>query len=606
MANNPYVNKVEYGGRTLIDLTNDTATAADVAEGKTFHDKSGALVIGAAAGGGVISFNGRGGAVMPANGDYTAAMVGARPNTWTPSASDVGAIPTSQKGAPGGVAAQDEICAVESADTAAAAHTVGEYISWNGLFYQVTAEIAVGDAITPGTNCTATTVAEVLAALQGEKLDVPENAGTVGQVLTRTATGSAWADASGGLLPQIIVTTRAGASVTATLDGTTVGPVTADEDGIAALGVTDYGTWTVAAELGEKFDSVELDVNTVKIYDVTIILGANIYGVQWDGTSTTLLSRTDASANFADPVPYVAGAATYGSPFDELSPWKDMVRVTDAEAGEMVKIPKFWYKLTQSGKTISIQIADRAVDGFSVCPACMNLTGFGERDYVLVGRYHCAASTCKSTTGVKPQVSLTQEEFRGIIQNLGSNVYMMDFAMRFTIWLLYIVEFANWNSQATIGKGCGNNSAVENMGYTDSMPYHTGTMLSSRDTYGVGTQYRYLEGLWDNCYDFIEGCHNSSSGLMVVGVSVGTPASGWIAGLTVSTSGPFPCFINSSADGGGENAYVCDYWSFNASYPAIFVGGYYSQNGGGGMFCVYCTSPANASGNLGSRLRKSP
>lgn len=42
---------------------------------------------------GVTSFKGRTGAVTPQSGDYTAEMVGARPNTWTPSASDVGAAP---------------------------------------------------------------------------------------------------------------------------------------------------------------------------------------------------------------------------------------------------------------------------------------------------------------------------------------------------------------------------------------------------------------------------------------------------------------------------------------------------------------------------------
>lgn len=52
MANNANVNKVEYAGTVLIDLTEDTATAADVAEGKTFHDASGALVVGTATGGG--------------------------------------------------------------------------------------------------------------------------------------------------------------------------------------------------------------------------------------------------------------------------------------------------------------------------------------------------------------------------------------------------------------------------------------------------------------------------------------------------------------------------------------------------------------------------
>lgn len=40
---------------------------------------------------GVTSFNGRDGAVTPQAGDYTAEMVGARPDTWMPTAADVGA-----------------------------------------------------------------------------------------------------------------------------------------------------------------------------------------------------------------------------------------------------------------------------------------------------------------------------------------------------------------------------------------------------------------------------------------------------------------------------------------------------------------------------------
>ena len=42
MAQNPYVNKVEYAGQTLMDLTGDTATPSDVLNGATFHDRSGA------------------------------------------------------------------------------------------------------------------------------------------------------------------------------------------------------------------------------------------------------------------------------------------------------------------------------------------------------------------------------------------------------------------------------------------------------------------------------------------------------------------------------------------------------------------------------------
>lgn len=46
------VNKVEYNGNTLIDLTNDTVTPDTLAEGVTAHDKSGALITGIMTSGG--------------------------------------------------------------------------------------------------------------------------------------------------------------------------------------------------------------------------------------------------------------------------------------------------------------------------------------------------------------------------------------------------------------------------------------------------------------------------------------------------------------------------------------------------------------------------
>lgn len=46
MANNQYVNKVIYGGQTLIDLTSDTVTASDVLKNVTFHLPSGASGVG--------------------------------------------------------------------------------------------------------------------------------------------------------------------------------------------------------------------------------------------------------------------------------------------------------------------------------------------------------------------------------------------------------------------------------------------------------------------------------------------------------------------------------------------------------------------------------
>ena len=46
MAVNPYINKVTFSGRTLIDLTSDTVTAETLLEGITAHDKSGKPIVG--------------------------------------------------------------------------------------------------------------------------------------------------------------------------------------------------------------------------------------------------------------------------------------------------------------------------------------------------------------------------------------------------------------------------------------------------------------------------------------------------------------------------------------------------------------------------------
>lgn len=48
---NPYKNKIVYGNQTLIDLTSDTVSADKLLSGYTAHDKSGAPITGTYTGG---------------------------------------------------------------------------------------------------------------------------------------------------------------------------------------------------------------------------------------------------------------------------------------------------------------------------------------------------------------------------------------------------------------------------------------------------------------------------------------------------------------------------------------------------------------------------
>ena len=410
----------------------------------------------------------------------------------------------------------------------------------------------------------------------------------------------------------LTVTVKAGSTVTAQCGDKTV-TGTVPESGSIKLYLPIAGTWTVTAALGDETTTATVEVTEYKDYPLELAY-VHIYGVSWDGTSTTKWSRTDEAAEFTDPVPYVAGASSYGSPFDTLQPWAGMVK-SERTGGTMVSIPKFWYKLTQNGSGMSIQIADRAVEGYSVSPAHMDRgDGHGERDIVYIGRYHCNG-TYKSGTG-SPRANMTRSSARANIHNLGSAIWQSDFAMRFTLWLLYIVEFADWNSQAKIGYGCGNNSSPQSMGYTDSMPYHTGTTQSSRTTYGCGTQYRNIEGLWDNVLDWCDGCYYNSNGLNIIlnpsefsdssnGTAVGVPSNGWPSAFKVKTNGGFPMFIPTSASG-NDATYSCDYWHFSSSSPCLYVGGYYSHNSDYGLFYVNYYTASSYSGSIGCRLQELP
>lgn len=415
----------------------------------------------------------------------------------------------------------------------------------------------------------------------------------------------------------IRVSIDSGSTVTCT-KGSKTQSKTASATGTVDFTVTESGTYTITAtkngETAEDTATITADGQTVNVK----LAYRHIYGVVWDGTSTTVWSRTDEAASFVNPTPYRAGATSYGSPFDNLYPWSGMVRVTDAVAGELVAIPKFWYKWTKSGGGLKLQIADKETDGFHVSPAHADRgDGKGERDIVYIGRYHCNTNNYKSQSGVKPKANITRSTARTSIHNLGSNIWQSDIQMRMTIWMLYLVEFADWNSQKTIGKGCGNNSATENMGYTDSMPYHTGTTLASRDSYGLGTQYRYIEGPWDNVYDWGDGCYYNSNGLNIIntpssfsdnsgGTAVGVPSSGWPSAFTVATVAGLEWVIYPTASGGSETTYSADYWSFSASGPCLFFGGNYGQSGNRGLFCVYCASASNSDANIGCRLQKLP
>lgn len=350
-------------------------------------------------------------------------------------------------------------------------------------------------------------------------------------------------------------------------------------------------------------------------YDITFKPSVHIYGVEWDWTSSGLTKgvRTDDAAGFNDPSPAVSNG-TGSSPFDDLYPWCDMVRENRA-GGVEVKEPKYWFKWTKTGKKLKLQIADGYVEGFSVDPVNRDRgDGLGELDYSYIGCYHCA-SGYKSTTGAAQQVNITRSQARSGIHNLGANFWQMDFAQFWYVNMLFLVEFADWNGER-IGRGCSASNSKRNNGQTDAMGYHTGTTAASRDSYGF-TQYRNIEGWWDNVYDWMDGCYYNSNGLNVIsnpnnfsdsanGTLVGTPSSGYPSDFTIPTASGLEWALFPSAANGSATTYVPDDWGFGGSDPCLRHGGFYGQVQIHGPFCVFSYSTSFSDDFVGCRLQERP
>lgn len=412
------------------------------------------------------------------------------------------------------------------------------------------------------------------------------------------------------------VSRKGDGTITATSSDTkiaTIGTInqTTGEVTVNSVGDTT-GTATIKVKVAESANYLapaDKDV-PVKAQFVTI------YGVEWDWTSSgpTKGTRTDAAAGFSDPNPAVNNG-NGSSPFDNLMPWAGMVKETRT-GGVMVKEPKYWYKWTKTGKKLKLQIADGPVEGFHVDPVNMDRgDGLGELNFSYIARYHCASGTYKSETNKAQQVSITRSAARTSIHNLGANIWQMDFAQMWYVGMLFLVEFADWNGER-IGRGCSASGSKENNGKTDAMQYHTGTTAANRDTYGY-TQYRNIEGWWDNVYDWMDGCYYNSNGLNVIknpnqfsdsanGTLVGKPVAGYPSDFTIPTQSGLEWALFPSAAAGSTTNYVPDSWNFGGSYPCLHHGGSYYRSQNRGPFCVYYSGTSDTSTNVGCRLQERP
>lgn len=328
---------------------------------------------------------------------------------------------------------------------------------------------------------------------------------------------------------------------------------------------------------------------------------ANVFGVCWDTfNSSTALTRLTPSTDpyglvtqsvTTEPVPAV-GTGSGSSPFDSYAPWSGMQKTT-MDGNIMVFIPTFYVAYKESGPEKYFYISDKAKTGFAKHP--------GSGKYV--GRYHMNSSG-QSVSGSSPYEDTTRATARSTAKSLGSKYHLYDFVTYCAIIWLYLIEFADWDCQSKIGRGyVDSNDSALSSGDTDSMTFHTGRAAGTDGKTAV--QYRWVENLWGNVYQWVDGfnangaeayyCTDSSkyaddttTGYTKIGT---LPAIGWIKDLTVTDNG----LLIPKTAGGSESTYIPDYAFSLSNWRVLYVGGGRSDSAYAGLLCFYALSGSSQS-----------
>lgn len=363
----------------------------------------------------------------------------------------------------------------------------------------------------------------------------------------------------------------------------------------------------------------KVEANIIK----SLVRSPKIYTVR-----KQISSSSSALERLNDNVGLVANATYDGSAvvndFDNIYPWSDIISYNYDTKGQRItafygdptfdfsgnngqvltRIPKFWYKIWKDGGYYYYSIADNKVDGYI------------ESQQFSVGRYTVSGSSSGvfSRSGQVPFTNYNITNARTYARNVGDRFGILDYHI-FLISLLYIVEYADYNSQNKLGKGNISNTVALTSGGCDSLGMKSGCLVNDSKHSVI---YRGIEDIYGNIWQFIDGLnikdyiayvsYNSSDyavdkfGGSYKQVGYTTPnTNGWVKELGYDNNNPLIGLA--AVIGGSESTYVTDYYWQNPGNRIALFGGSWGHGTFCGFWCwALCNESSWAFADGGSRL----
>jgi hypothetical protein len=239
-----------------------------------------------------------------------------------------------------------------------------------------------------------------------------------------------------------------------------------------------------------------------------------------------------------------------------------------------------------------------------------------------------------SVSGVYPLVGVTRAQCRSLAANNGTGWHQLDFALWSAIQMLYLVEYANFNTQANLGDGNTNGTYLSSSANQNESPHTIAGAsnalgnASTNTTTGAGVDakpgtsfmsYRGIENWYGNCWTWADGINVNvtATGNVHITNDYRNFADATATGHTLATSS-FPTasgfirnilntaayFLSSTNSGGSSTTFITDQHFASASASrVVLVGGGAADGAGAGGFCFYSALVAStAARSLGARL----
>ena len=314
----------------------------------------------------------------------------------------------------------------------------------------------------------------------------------------------------------------------------------------------------------------------------------------------------------------------------------DASYVEDGSNGQvMVKIPKFYYKVTpdENGglngvniRKCTWEISETPADGFTLHPAFYDANG-NEIDYFLYGAfdgvgqrdstygtsYNTSTDKLSSVAGSSylPTNSLTRATARTMATNRGTGWYSAGVKQTMAVLMLFAVEYG-FNSQIAVGQGVVSASAATYAGQT------TGNITSgTQDNKTTPVNWRGIENLWGNIWDWIDGLNvneripyfcntytfvdDTSTGYTQISFSL--PSSNYITAFGYDSTNDWVLLPSESSSTANPTGPIGDYVSSNSGWRVALLGGRWSDDSSAGAFYWHCSANSSSAGaSVGARL----